>query len=462
MSSKSKDNLINRIARSLELVPTKMPSTGRLPRYRIQIPKNAKDLLVGTTLADKYYVLSVLGKGGMSVVYKAKVLQTGQIVAIKTLRMQGLNDELTVKRFQREAEVLRLLDHPHIVRVFDYQTTKRGQPYFVMDYLTGVDLHRVIKREKNLSPERMKDIFMQVCGAVGHAHKNGFVHRDLKPGNIMLITHDGQKDYVKVVDFGIAKLKEEVQRLTRMGEVWGSPVYMSPEQCMGSNLDSRSDVYSLGIVMYEALTGEVPFLGINYVDTMTKQISEQPPPFLQVRPDLNIPVRLEEIVMKALEKNPENRYQSTIHIRRDLEAAMRPSTAELSKPKNRAPVQSGKHKTVSRNKMPAATAPSPSRRTKKNTREELSGSQKKRKRKVKMKSIIQLVSILALLCLVSGISFAIGSNEKAMSFIKSGLTKLLDEDSSESSEAPKDFVRKGGINLDEDPKPSPASKKSGK
>ncbi len=458
MSSKSKDNLINRIARSLELVPTKMPSTGRLPRYRIQIPKNAKDLLVGTTLADKYYVLSVLGKGGMSVVYKAKVLQTGQIVAIKTLRMQGLNDELTVKRFQREAEVLRLLDHPHIVRVFDYQTTKRGQPYFVMDYLTGVDLHRVIKREKNLSPERMKDIFMQVCGAVGHAHKNGFVHRDLKPGNIMLVPQDGQKDYVKVVDFGIAKLKEEVQRLTRMGEVWGSPVYMSPEQCMGSNLDARSDVYSLGIVMYEALTGEVPFLGINYVDTMTKQISEQPPPFSQVRPDLSIPARLEEIVMKALEKNPDNRYQSTIHIRRDLEAAMRPSTAELSKPKNRAPVQSGKHKTVSRNKLPAATPPAAPR---KGTRDDLSSPQKKRKRKVKMRSVLQLVSLLALLCLVSGISFAIGSNENAMAFIKAELTKLLDEEgSSEGTNGTvKDTNRKGGINLDEDPKPSPATKK---
>ncbi len=444
MSSKSKDNLINRIARSLELVPTKMASTGRLPRYRIQIPKNAKDLLVGTTLADKYYVLSVLGKGGMSVVYKAKVLQTGQIVAIKTLRMQGLNDELTVKRFQREAEVLRLLDHPHIVRVFDYQTTKRGQPYFVMDYLTGVDLHRVIKREKNLSPERMKDIFMQVCGAVGHAHKNGFVHRDLKPGNIMLINHDGQKDYVKVVDFGIAKLKEEVQRLTRMGEVWGSPVYMSPEQCMGSNLDSRSDVYSLGIVMYEALTGEVPFLGINYVDTMTKQISEQPPPFSQVRPDLNIPQRLEEIVMKALEKNPENRYQSTIHIRRDLEAAMRPTTQELSKPKNREPV-SGKHKTVSRNRMPAATAPP-------------AFTPKKRKsKKIKVKSIVQVVSLVLLLVLVSGISFAIGSSDSAMNWIKSELAKLLDEDTpttESAGDSSKNAPRKptpGGINLD--PKP---------
>jgi len=292
---------------------------GKLPRYRVRIPPDAKDLLVGAKVAGRYWVLSMLGHGGMSVVYKAKTIHKGRIVALKTLRMQGLNDELVVKRFQREAELLSGLNHPRIVQCYDYGTTTRGQPYFVMDYLQGMNLSSVIKNDGPLDAVRFQHIFLQVCGAVDHAHRCGVIHRDLKPGNIMLSAKAGQRDFVKVVDFGIARFEEEAQRLTRLGEVWGSPIYMSPEQCMGAALDARSDIYSIGIVMYEALTGKVPFFGKNYVETMTKQIGEPARMMREARPDLNIPPKIEAVVMKALSKEPDGRFQTMGQMKEELE-----------------------------------------------------------------------------------------------------------------------------------------------
>lgn len=292
-------------------------------------------MLVGATLGNRYVVLSVIGRGGMSVVYKAKEISTGLIVAVKTLRTAGLTDEMIVKRFQREAELLSRLNHPRIVNLHAYGTSARGQPYFVMDFLVGDNLVTVLKNDDHLDPERFQDIFVQVCAAIEHAHKHGAIHRDIKPGNIMLTRTKRTKDYVKVVDFGIAKLAEEAQKLTRMGEVWGSPIYMSPEQCMGAAIDARSDIYSLGIVMYECLTGRVPFLGRNYADTMGKQISETPPTFAKMRPDLQIPESLEAIVMMSLEKDPNGRYQSLTQMRKDLESALsaQPSTSITIPPK---------------------------------------------------------------------------------------------------------------------------------
>ncbi|MDP3508263.1 MAG: serine/threonine-protein kinase [Candidatus Melainabacteria bacterium] len=310
-----------------------LPHTGKPPLYRIQIPNDFKDLLVGATLGSRYWVLSVIGRGGMSVVYKAKVKDSGKIVAVKTLRTAGMTDDMVVKRFQREAELLSRLNHPRIVNLHAYGSSAKGQPYFVMDYLIGQNLTDLLARENHLEPERFQDIFVQVCAAIEHAHRQGAIHRDIKPGNIMLTRQGATTDYVKVVDFGIAKMAEEAQRLTRMGEVWGSPIYMSPEQCMGAPVDARSDIYSLGIVMYESLTGKVPFLGRNYADTMTKQISDDPAPFAKIRPDLKIPGSLEKIVMAAMAKQPEDRYQSLGLMRKDLEAALSArATTELPLP----------------------------------------------------------------------------------------------------------------------------------
>jgi serine/threonine protein kinase len=302
------------------LVP--LAHTGRLPLYRIKVPNNFKDLLVGCCLSGKYWVLKVIGRGGMSVVYKAVARDSGNIVAVKTLRTQGMTDEMLVKRFQREAELLSRLNHPRIVNLHAYGTSAKGQPYFVMDYLRGENLTNILGREDHLEPERFQDIFVQVCAAIEHAHRHAAIHRDIKPGNIMLTQQGDTSDYVKIVDFGIAKMAEEAQRLTRMGEVWGSPIYMSPEQCMGAPVDERADIYSLGVVMYECLTGKVPFMGKNYADTMSRQISDSPQPFAQKRPELAIPESLEKIVMHAMEKDPEKRYQTMGAMKKDLQEAL--------------------------------------------------------------------------------------------------------------------------------------------
>lgn len=288
--------------------------------FQIKIPSNFRDMLVGQWLQGigRYYVLRTLGTGGMSVVYAAKHLESKKIYAVKTLRMQAASDELTVKRFQREAETLTYLNHPNIVRIHDYGKTSKKQPFFIMDFLTGNSLNDVLKKEKLISYERVQTIFMQVLAAVAHAHKQGLVHRDLKPGNIMLLKTRQQSDFAKVVDFGIAKFEEEATKLTRMGEVWGSPIYMSPEQCMGSQLDQRADIYSLGIVMYEALTGEVPFFGKNYVETMAKQIGEPARSPSQMNPNVKIPEKLERVIMRALEKEPNKRYQRVEEMLDDL------------------------------------------------------------------------------------------------------------------------------------------------
>ena len=290
--------------------------------YRVKIPANRQDLLVGQVLSKKYYVLSLLGQGGMNLVYKAKDLQTNKIVAVKALRTDGLSDQSVVTRFQREVQVLNRLNHPRIVGVHDYGTSKRGQPFFVMDYLEGKSLNQVLRKDGRLSVERFQDVFVQVAAAIQHAHKHGAIHRDLKPGNIMLVKLGNTEDYVKIVDFGIAKLVEEASKLTRMGEVWGSPIYMSPEQATGINTDERTDIYSLGIVMYEALTGEVPFLGKNYVETLSKQISEPPLPFDELCPEFPIPRVFERIIFKALEKAPEARYQTMTELKHELERAL--------------------------------------------------------------------------------------------------------------------------------------------
>jgi serine/threonine-protein kinase len=315
-------------------------------QFTIKIPPDKLDLLVGMRLEDRYYVMSLLGKGGMSLVYKAKDLKTGEVVAVKCLRTQVLGDEMVVKRFQREAEVLNRLNHPRIVQFFGYGTNRRGQPYFVMDYLIGTSLGEILRKQGRLDLGRFQDIFVQVAAAIGHAHKHDAVHRDIKPGNIMLVEKGTTSDYVKIVDFGIAKVTEGQQKLTRLGEVWGSPIYMSPEQCTGSVIDARTDIYSLGIVMYEALTGEVPFLGRNYADTMMKQMTEEPPTFKQVNPKVDIPPVLEQIVFRAIKKKPDERYQSMNDLKHDLERALNQSLGQTPKQQSALLTMSGRQKTT--------------------------------------------------------------------------------------------------------------------
>ena len=312
-------------SRSLAPQIVKLPGTDRLPRYRVQRSQKNMDSLVGTIILGRYYVLSQVGTGGMSVVYKVRSLRRNRpkVLAVKTLRTQGLGDETVIKRFQREAELLSHLNHPRIVQVFDYGYTKRGQPFFVMDYLEGKNLGQVITQEGPVSADRVRNIFNQeLCGAVDHAHRwRGDTQRFRKPGNIMLLDLDGEKDFVKVVDFGIARFQHETNRLTRLGEVWGSPVYMSPEQCMGKPLDIRSDVYSLGIAMYEPSPARCRFWGRATSRRCLQQINEPPKSFAEVCPTVTIPESLEAVVFRALSKDPIERHQTVAELRGEIEEA---------------------------------------------------------------------------------------------------------------------------------------------
>jgi serine/threonine-protein kinase len=272
----------------------------------------AEDPLIGMTLADKYLVISEIGRGGMSVVYKGKHTLMDRIIAIKMLQQQLVEDQMSTKRFQQEAQAVSHLSHPGIIGVHDYGIAPSGQPYLIMDYLVGESLADVIKQDHSLPEKRAIGLFMQACDALDHAHKKGVIHRDLKSSNIMLVESEGKTDLVKVVDFGIAKLTpasgKQQQNLTQTGEIFGSPIYMSPEQCMGQPLDVRSDVYSMGVLMYETLTGFPPLMGQTIVETMQMHVANKPQSFATVRPDLNISKEIEVAILKALEKNPDDRY----------------------------------------------------------------------------------------------------------------------------------------------------------
>ncbi len=297
------------------------------------------DPYIKRRLADKYFVEKLIGTGGMGTVYLAKHESMNRRVAIKMMRAQFVHDRVSVKRFELEAIALAKLEHAHIINTYDHGYTVHGQPYIVMEYLQGTSLAELVKDLKGLPVGRVIDIFDQVCDALDFSHKKGVLHRDLKPGNIMLLTDKDPPGcvYVKVVDFGVAKLMdvsgEEAQSLTQQGEVCGSPVYMSPEQCLGQDLDRRADIYSMGIVLFESLTGKLPLIGKNMMETMGKHIHGTPPTFQQVRPDLYIPERLERVVMKALSKKPEERQQTMEQLRAELlDADPRPKKGDAATP----------------------------------------------------------------------------------------------------------------------------------
>lgn len=278
--------------------------------------------LVGTIFADRYELLSIIGKGGMGKVYKSRHKLMRRTVAIKVVHPHLVSNAYTMARFQQEAEAASCLNHPNIVTVHDFGLLPRA--YLVMDYLDGICLSDLLADDAHLSLGRSLNIFVQICAALVHAHQYGVVHRDLKPSNIMLVTVDGKKDFVKIVDFGIAKLmlKENPADadLTSTGEIFGSPHYMSPEQCRGKPMDARSDIYSLGCIMYRTLTGLRPIPGLDLLECLYNHVTVPPGRFNDVCPEIEIPDALEAIVLKCMEKKQEDRFQTMSDLKDVLDA----------------------------------------------------------------------------------------------------------------------------------------------
>lgn len=297
----------------------------------ITVSPNAPEHLIGSIFDGKYEILSLLGQGGMSAVFKAKNLVLNRIVAIKILLGNRNLNEQSLMRFQQEARAASQLDHPNIVKVHDFSVSIDHAPYMVMDYVEGNSIAEIIAAEGKMDPYRAIDLIIQSCDALAHAHEQGVVHRDLKPSNIMVTQIKGGIELAKIVDFGVAKLMEEEQasapQLTRTGEVFGSPLYMSPEQCLGKKVDARTDIYSLACVLFEELAGVPPFRADNVLATMHMHISDAPPELTKIRTDLQNGARLSSLLLTALAKNPEQRFPSMKEFANALnEAALKPQS----------------------------------------------------------------------------------------------------------------------------------------
>jgi serine/threonine-protein kinase len=268
------------------------------------------DSLVGSTIDGKYRIESKLGQGGMGAVYCATRLLIGDTVAIKVLHTDRVADRQATERFRREAQAAARLKHPNVVTIHDFGVTNKNLAYLVMEMVEGESLRSIIKRQGPLAPSSAAEIVSQVCAALEEAHQRHIVHRDLKPDNI--IVADSQTGLrVKVLDFGIAKLRDlpiTDDSLTQTGAVLGTPRYMSPEQCMGEELDGRSDIYSLGVILYEMLSGVTPFNSPSLTALIMQQVNQLPPSLRAV--NANITPAIEQVVMWALEKKPEARPQT--------------------------------------------------------------------------------------------------------------------------------------------------------
>jgi len=284
------------------------------------------DSLLGTVLAGRYEVLRRIGEGGMGAVYEARHTLIGKRVAVKVLLEKFHAKSDFVARLLQEARLASSIGHENIVDVTDFGTTDDGRSFVVMEFLDGESLADLERREAPLPIERSLRIVRQAASALGAAHAKGIFHRDVKPENLYLVRR-GDADFVKVVDFGISKAVKpggdegaESYRLTHTGLLLGTPLYMSPEQARGEeDLDHRVDIWALGVLLYECLTGEVPFRANNYLQIISQVLTHEPPSPARLRPELGIPDAVDAVVMRAMDKDRARRYQSMGELERDLE-----------------------------------------------------------------------------------------------------------------------------------------------
>ena len=265
----------------------------------------------GDTL-DHYRIEAAIAHSGMSVLYKATDLNAGKPVAIKVPLVEMEADPVLIERFKREQEIGQLLDHPGVVKT--YNSEERSCPYMVIEWVEGRLLRTVLNEEKKLPTEQAVKIALGMCDALDYMHKHGIVHRDLKPENVMV----DENDQIKLIDFGIA-MKEDARRLTfvNVSSMLGTPDYISPEQVKGGRGDQRSDIYALGIMLYEMLTGRVPFVGPNPLAVMNERLLMEPPSPRGLNPEIS--PELEEILYRALERDPRHRYPTAHEMAWDLE-----------------------------------------------------------------------------------------------------------------------------------------------
>ena len=293
--------------------------------------------VIGQTLGGRYLVTRKIGQGGMGAVYEATHTLIGKRVAVKVLLEKYAQREAIVKRLKQEAQLASSVGNEHIIDITDFGSTEDGRTFVVMEFLDGESLAECLGRETQLPEQRILRIASQACSALAAAHAKGVVHRDIKPENLFLLKRKDQ-DFVKVVDFGISKSlrasseEEETTRLTQTGMVLGTPLYMSPEQARGDDeLDQRVDVYALGVIMYEAAAGRVPFIGNNYLSVISQVLNEEPKPLRELRPELS--EEFDAVVMKAMSKDVKERYASANDMLADVTSLLDDPTRSTERAK---------------------------------------------------------------------------------------------------------------------------------
>ncbi|EDM81380.1 serine/threonine protein kinase [Plesiocystis pacifica SIR-1] len=272
-------------------------------------PHSAEDPLLGAVLGNRYKVLELVGEGGMGQVYRGQHVGLDRPVAIKVLRHEFGMDRSLIERFLREARAASRIGHENIVDIIDVGNIPEGGAYFVMEFLEGNELEDLLNREGRMPWARARGILIQIARALGAAHKVGVIHRDMKPSNVVLVHRDGNPDYVKLLDFGIAKIEDEAG-LTQTGMVFGTVAYMSPEQAMAQSVDSRADIYALGCLAFELLSGQLPFDDVNPTRMLDMHIEDPAPKLREVSPHAGIPPAVEVAVLRAMAKAADDRFQT--------------------------------------------------------------------------------------------------------------------------------------------------------
>ncbi|MDY0060206.1 MAG: serine/threonine-protein kinase [Myxococcota bacterium] len=297
----------------------------------VQARRDESEELVGQILLKRFEILSLIGQGGMGAVYRARQLSMQRDVAIKVLKQAIGQDPVAIKRFFKEAQAASQLNHPHTITVFDFGQTETGLLFIVMELLEGRSLAKAIRQDGPFPPSRAVGVLSQVCDALAEAHKQGIIHRDLKPDNIFLQDQEGSPDFVKVLDFGIAKVpsREGESTLTAAGQIVGTPAYMSPEHAMGQALLPGSDLYSLGVILYEMLAGVAPFRASSPMGLMLAHLNE-PVPSVRAKEGLEVPEALDRMLQRTMAKRPDQRPATAVQFKQEMQAALQSSLIDLT------------------------------------------------------------------------------------------------------------------------------------